>query len=196
MAGLASCSGVVCRSSGFCHGTVSIPSARSDSGENQLRGRRARQDDELVTRIRVLGEFAVEGESGTVDLPGGLPRQLVGYLALPRLPIPRRELGKMLWPDGEEESRPQRLRTALWETQRALAQAGAPALEPTRSTISLSPLVVVDLEEASRLLSAGAAEAALRLLEPGLSRELDQDWATPARRRARLLLVERCSVWR
>lgn len=143
-----------------------------------------------MTRIRVLGEFAVEGESGTVDLPGGLPRQLVGYLALHRVRIPRRELADMLWPDGEEGSRPQRLRTALWETQRALAQAGAPALEPTRSTISLSPLVVVDLEEASRLLSAGAAEAALRLLEPGLSRELDQDWATPARRRARLLLVE------
>lgn len=142
-----------------------------------------------MTRVRVLGELSVvTGTGDVVALPRGLPRQLVGYLALhPRL-VSRGEVVGHLWPDVDEQSGLRRLRTALWEVQRSLD--GEAVVQSTRTTLTLSPRVAVDLDDAERLLADGATEAALHLLDPGLSVELDLEWAAPARRRAEGLLGE------
>ena len=140
-----------------------------------------------MTRVRVLGDLSVVTESGdVVALPRGLPRQLVGFVALHPRPVSRREVVEHLWPDVEEESGLRRLRTALWEVQRTCD--GTTVVDSSRTTLSLHSAAVVDLDEAEQLLSTGATEAALHLLEPGLSVELDQDWAAPARHRAEALL--------
>lgn len=142
-----------------------------------------------VTRVRVLGELAVVTSSGDVALlPRGLPRQLVGYLAVHRRPVPRREIVEHLWPDVDEESGLRRLRTALWEVQRVLVDDAGPVVDSARTTLAVNPGVAVDLDEAETLLRSGAVEAAVHLLDPGLSAELDQEWALPARRRAETLL--------
>lgn len=140
-----------------------------------------------MTRVRVLGELSVVTGSGdVVTLPRGLPRQLVGFVALHARQVTRREVVEHLWPDAEAESGLRRLRTALWELQRTLD--GTAVVDSSRTTLSLHHDAVVDLDEAERLLSTGAAEAALHLLEPGLSVELDQEWAAPARHRAEAML--------
>ena len=68
-----------------------------------------------MTRVRVLGELSVVTGSGdVVTLPRGLPRQLVGFVALHARQVTRREVVEHLWPDAEAESGLRRLRTALW----------------------------------------------------------------------------------
>jgi predicted ATPase/DNA-binding SARP family transcriptional activator len=135
--------------------------------------------------VRVLGELAVMTTAGEdLTLPRGLPRQLVGYLATHSRPVTRREVLEHLWPDVDEKSGRRRLRTTLWEVQRAVRDGDAPLVDSSRTSLSLDTRVVVDIDDAEALLAAGAAEAALRLLEPGLCAELDQEWAMPARRRA------------
>jgi predicted ATPase/DNA-binding SARP family transcriptional activator len=142
-----------------------------------------------VIRVRVLGEVSVvTGEGDVVTLPRGLPRQLVGFVALHKRPVSRREVVEHLWPDVAEGAGLRRLRTALWEVQRTLDDAAV--VDSARTTLALKSHVTVDLDEAEYLLASGANEAALRLLDPGLSVELDQDWAAPARNRAHALLSD------
>ncbi len=124
----------------------------------------------------------MEDDGRPVDLPRGRPCLLIAYLALHAGLHPRRRIAEHLWPDCGPEPARQRLRTALWEVHRALSDVDEPLVEASREHLGLHGAVAVDLVEARGLLDAGATEAALGLLAPGLAQQLDLDWAEQARR--------------
>jgi DNA-binding SARP family transcriptional activator len=137
-----------------------------------------------VLRVRVLGALGVEVDGRQIDVPHGRSRQLIAYLALHPGLHPRGQVAGHLWPDSDRELARQRLRTTMWELRRALSDVAEPLVDANREDLGLHSAVIVDLAEAHKLLQAGATQAALELLTPGVAVELDQEWADEARREA------------
>jgi len=147
-----------------------------------------------VLRVRVLGALVLEDSGGPVAMPRGLARQLLAYLALHPGRRTRAQVACALWPETSGDIAPHRLRTTLWEMRKALPAVVPLLLQVDGSDLALHPDVRVDLLEARELLDAGAAEAALGILEPGLAEEIAQDWGETGRREVeawRLLALER-----
>jgi DNA-binding SARP family transcriptional activator len=95
--------------------------------------------------LGLLQGFRLEHEGGNFELPLGIQR-LVAFLAVHNRPLLRLYVAGNLWIDSSEEHANANLRTALWRLHRL----GFPLVEATRSHLSLTPGVVVDLHELSR----------------------------------------------
>jgi DNA-binding SARP family transcriptional activator len=102
----------------------------------------------LVT-LGLLQGFRVERDGGSFELPLSIQR-LVAFLALHNRPLLRLYVAGNLWLDSNEDQANANLRTALWRLHRL----GFGLVDATRTHLSLTPGVVVDLHE----LSEGARQ--------------------------------------
>ncbi len=147
-----------------------------------------------MLRIRVLGALGLEDDGRPVPLPRGLARRLLTFLALHPGQHPRAQVAAGLWPEVSDDVALHRLRTTLYEVRRALPAVAPFLLRLADADVGLHPDVVVDLVEARALVEAGALEAALDILAPGLAEEIAQEWGEQGRRDAeawRLHALER-----
>ena len=101
-------------------------------------------------------------------------RRLLAYLALHPGPHERDALAARFWPDAPTARA--NLRTAVWTLRRSL---GADAVQATRTTVALAP-VVRDVDELGAALERGEP-AALDTLGAEPCAEFDDDWADAAR---------------
>src|SRR4051794_28720091 len=120
-----------------------------------------------MLRVRLLGELAIEAESGPLDPPSGRPaRELLAWLALHPGMHPRLELAMRFWPDVPETAARASLRTALHELRRALGEAGEHlAVDRERVGLTDAWVDVRDLDDPEPLLAA----------EP--LKNIERDWA-------------------
>ncbi len=147
-----------------------------------------------MLRIRVVGALGLEDDGRPVPLPRGLARRLLAFLALHPGQHPRAQVAAGLWPEVSDDVALHRLRTTLYEVRRALPSVAPFLLRVADVDVGLHPDVAVDLVEARALLEAGALEAALDILAPGLAEEIAQEWGEQGRRDAeawRLRALER-----
>jgi DNA-binding SARP family transcriptional activator len=91
--------------------------------------------------VRVLGDVAVEDDSGCRPVPGDKPRHLVALVALAGRPISADEVADRLWPGLELEVARRRLRNVV-----SRVRAVGPVVEREADRLRLAPGVVVDAE--------------------------------------------------
>jgi DNA-binding SARP family transcriptional activator len=147
----------------------------------------------LEPRLFLLNGFALFLSEDRVRLPLHAQRVLA-YLALARqdgMKCSRDAIVGRLWADSSMEHAHGSLRTALWR----IRSAHADLVSAGRSELALGPEVSVDLQlcrdQATRLLSAGAALSADDINSSPLTGELlpswDEDWLLVERERLRQL---------
>jgi len=115
-------------------------------------------------RLRVLGGFALEGPSGTVQPPRPQRRgdAVLAVLAVcGDLGCTRERLGALLWPESDEARSQQGLRDALYAIRRAL---DANVVTPAARLLRLDPAVVTsDVVEFTQAVGSGRHADAVRV---------------------------------
>ncbi|MGQ9532611.1 MAG: BTAD domain-containing putative transcriptional regulator [Desulfotomaculales bacterium] len=168
-----------------------------------------------MTRVQMLGRFAIFTQQGEIPLTTAKVRLLAAYLFWQQGRWARREvLRGMLWGEVDEERAAGNLRTALYFLRRALAAGGAPdgLLEIRRDAVRVpaGPDCSLDArlfeEKAWAGLQRDAREVELLMEAASLYRgdfleDLDAEWCLTERRRLADLhravlrtLVERLSA--
>jgi DNA-binding SARP family transcriptional activator len=140
--------------------------------------------------LALLHGFRLEADGMLVDLALGSQR-LLAFLALHRRPLQRVYVAGSLWIDCDEERANASLRTALWRLPRLTTRL----VESTRSQLTLSPSVTVDVEEltlrARKVLQREEPDALqpfdALLLDGELLSDWYDDWVLLERERYRQL---------
>lgn len=116
-------------------------------------------------QLRILGTPQVlDGNGKPISLSLGKPLAMLVYLACQGSPVPRDELGDLLWPEGGKTNRRHSVRQALWVLRNALGEDIFESQDP----LSLKEgILQSDLDRFSANLAKG---------EIGEAREL---WAGP-----------------
>ena len=134
-------------------------------------------------RLQVLlGRRAEAPHAGRWALPGGVLRplalerrcQLLAYLALRREPVPRAELGTLLWPEQGRAQALGNLRTALF---RAQTLDWAAALEPGPAALRFT--AATDVQDFENALHEGRGADALELMRGELMAGFDDGASEP-----------------
>jgi DNA-binding SARP family transcriptional activator len=141
-------------------------------------------------RLRLLDAFALELDGRAVDVPHGAQR-LLAFLALRPHALARSFMAGSLWLDATDARAAANLRSALWR----LPEADVPIVVRAYATLRLSPLVWVDVQEATALArrwlagneTALDASAASTLLGAELLPDWYDDWVADERERFRQL---------
>lgn len=111
--------------------------------------------------VRVLGDVAVETESGARPVPGDKPRHLVTLVALAGRPMSADEVADRLWPGLDLEVARRRLRNVI-----SRVRAVGPVIEREADRLRLAAGVVVDADRfattAERVLARNEPEPASR----------------------------------
>jgi DNA-binding SARP family transcriptional activator len=129
-----------------------------------------------MLRVRVLGELAVEGSAGPIELGGSWrARSLLAWLALHPGEHLRGELASRFWPEVLDASARASLRNSLWAIRRALGPDGE-ALVTTRERVGLAPDVSVDIREFEERVAAGELDEALALARGELLAGMEDEW--------------------
>ncbi len=93
-----------------------------------------------MLKVRLLGQFSIQINGRSVELPSRPAQSLFAYLMLNRRVEHRRErLAGMLWPESTEASARNNLRQALWRIRRALGHEADALLDADRFQISINP---------------------------------------------------------
>ncbi len=146
-------------------------------------------------RLGLINGFELTRGSTSIPLSAG-PQHLLAYLALSERSQRRIHVAGVLWADVSDERAAGNLRSALWR----LRLAGLDLLGLERGYLSLSPHVVVDVREVSRLakfvLDPGTDVTALGLEELLVAGELlpgwYEDWVVLERERQREVCLQLC----
>ena len=120
-------------------------------------------------RLEVLGiPRVVEPDSlKPVELPLGKPLGLLSYLVVEGRPVPREELGRLLWPGASEQKARHSVRQALWLLRKTLGEDALVGEDP----VAAAPTMVSDLWAFDEALRSGDLDAARPLWRgPLLSR--------------------------
>jgi len=153
-------------------------------------------------RLALLNGFQLTRGGVAVPLSKG-PQQLLAYLAVNERSLTRVHVAGVLWADASDERAAGNLRSALWR----LRIGGLDIVRAQHNCLHLSPLVVVDVRETSRLmkfvLDPTADASALGLEEEQFVGELlpgwYDDWVVLERERQRQiclhLLEGLCEMW-
>ena len=101
-----------------------------------------------VTRLDLLGRFALECDSDSIGVPVGVQR-LLAFLAL-RGPCNRHNVAGTLWPEVTDAQALASLRTCVWRLNKALPGL----MDPCGPALALSDFVEVDSQEQEAFASA------------------------------------------
>jgi DNA-binding SARP family transcriptional activator/tetratricopeptide (TPR) repeat protein len=128
--------------------------------------------------VHLFGAMRCEDVGGTVLIPPGDSQRLVGYLALHRGGVHRREVvADALWPEHGVRGR-RTLTDALYRFRR---RVGDQWLDVTSDTVVLAPDVDVDVAAFDRAIADGAdddmLDEAVALHDAGLLPGVYDDWA-------------------
>jgi DNA-binding SARP family transcriptional activator len=93
-------------------------------------------------KLDLLRGFVLRHEDQTINLPVSAQR-LLAYLALSDRPIMRRKVAGVLWSETTDQRSTANLRSSLWRLNRP----GLSLVDGSRSHLSLSPAVRVDVRE-------------------------------------------------
>jgi DNA-binding SARP family transcriptional activator len=94
-------------------------------------------------RLTLLGRFELSAEGRPISLPWRCQR-LIALLALRQSPVTRTCVAGTLWPEVTEERALTNLRSTLW----TMPKLDPPVLVVTAHSVTLTPQVAVDYEEA------------------------------------------------
>jgi DNA-binding SARP family transcriptional activator len=157
---------------------------------------------EPTFRLALLKGFELTRSGRAIPLSSG-PQRLLAYLALNRRSLRRVHVAGVLWTDVPEDRAAGNLRSALWR----LRLGGLDLVGAEGGSLTLSPQVMVDVQEAGRLakfvLDPGADLSALGLDDLPFAGELlpgwCEDWVILERERQRQiclhLLEGLCQRW-
>lgn len=142
-----------------------------------------------MLRVRLLGQFDIQLNRTSVDLPSRPAQSLLAFLMLqPHISHRREKLAGMLWPDSDEENARSNLRAALWRIRKAI---GDDVLLADRMSVSFNLAIScwLDVAELEAAVSPSASTSdlmrAVLLFEGDLLPGFYDDWVLLERTRIR-----------
>jgi DNA-binding SARP family transcriptional activator len=147
-----------------------------------------------VAELGLTGAFELSVSGQAVTVPHSAER-VIAFLALAGRPVSRSRLAGTLWSESHELRAAKSLRTALWRLQRL----GCDLLTTQDDQLALSPKVMVDVSELTRLarllISRPIPNQALAKLPILVDRgdllpDWEEQWVIIDRERYRLLRLE------
>jgi len=92
-----------------------------------------------MLEIRLLGQFSLQLDGHTIEMPARPAQSLLAYLLLSPVPHRRERLAGLLWPDSSETNARRNLRQALWQIRRALGDRADEFILVDEITLAFNP---------------------------------------------------------